>query len=77
MKFIITYLFCSYPYTFEENAVSHIARFFEDQSGGSNIEYGVVIAVVSLAAITIWGAMGSDLENGYMNLTNGLDDATG
>jgi len=52
-----------------------IATFIEDQSGATAIEYGLIAALVSVAAIGAMGAMGNSLGNIFNEVSSKLDDS--
>lgn len=57
-----------------------IKSFLRDESGATAIEYGLIAALVSVAAIGALGAMGESLGNmfGFVSeeLQNAVDQAT-
>ena len=50
-----------------------IASFLQDESGATAIEYGLIAALVSVAAITALSAMGSSLEQMFGKVANELN----
>ena len=52
-----------------------IRKFFSDDSGATAIEYGLIAALVSVAAITALGAMGNSLSNMFSFVGGELDTA--
>ncbi len=42
--------------------MTFITNFIEDQSGASSIEYAMVIALISTAAIGAFGTLGNSLD---------------
>lgn len=52
-----------------------IAKIFEDESGATAIEYGLIAALVSVAAITALGAMGDSLEKMFTAVKDELEKA--
>ena len=52
-----------------------ITNFIEDQSGASSIEYAMVIALVSTAAIGSFGTLGNTLDNTYSDVSSMLVEA--
>ena len=52
-----------------------IRQFFTDESGATAIEYGLIAALVSVAAITALQAMGNSLSDMFNSVSNELDDA--
>jgi pilus assembly protein Flp/PilA len=47
-------------------------RFFLDQSGATAIEYGLIAALISIAAVAIMGTLGNNLNNTFTNVANKL-----
>jgi pilus assembly protein Flp/PilA len=39
-----------------------IARFLKDESGSTAIEYGMLVALISIAALTMFTAVGTKLS---------------
>ena len=52
-----------------------IKRFIADESGATAIEYGLIAALVSVAAITALTAMGSSLQTIFTNVSTTLQGA--
>ncbi|WP_420348395.1 Flp family type IVb pilin [Pelagibius sp.] len=52
-----------------------IKSFLQDESGATAIEYGLIAALVSVAAIAALQAMGNSLENIFTIVSNELEDA--
>ena len=48
------------------------ARFLTDESGATAIEYGLIAALVSIAAITALQAMSGSIQNIYNTVKNAL-----
>lgn len=53
----------------------NIKTLLEDESGATAIEYGLIAALVSVAAITALSAMGSSLRNLFGTVSNTLQSA--
>ncbi len=49
--------------------------FLKDDSGATAIEYGLIAALVSVAAITALSAMGDSLVSIFENVSSSLDGA--
>jgi len=49
--------------------------FLSDESGATAIEYGLIAALVAVAAITALGAMGNSLSNLFNTVASELNDA--
>ena len=50
-------------------------EFVKDDSGATAIEYGLIAALVSVAAVTALTSVGSSLDNMFSNVSSTLDDA--
>jgi pilus assembly protein Flp/PilA len=50
-----------------------INRFLQDESGSNALEYGLIVALVSLAVVTGATAAGTALGTMFTNLGNRLD----
>ena len=53
-----------------------IREFLNDESGATAIEYGLIAALVSVAAITALSAMGDSLSAMFNAVSSELDTAT-
>ena len=51
------------------------AKFLKDESGATAIEYGLIAALISVAAITALQAMGGSLKNIFNTVKNSLATA--
>jgi pilus assembly protein Flp/PilA len=49
-----------------------IARFVNDESGATAIEYGLIAAGISLAIITVVNSLGSNLNTKFTSINNSL-----
>ncbi len=49
-----------------------IKRFYLDESGATAIEYGLIAALVSVAAISALTAMGNSLETMFGSVANSM-----
>ena len=52
-----------------------IKTLLMDESGATAIEYGLIAALVSVAAITALSAMGTSLRSLFGRVSNTLNDA--
>lgn len=52
-----------------------IKSFLNDESGATAIEYGLIAALISVAAIGALGAMGTELENMFDFVRAQLENA--
>ncbi len=55
---------------------SELTMFLNDESGATAIEYGLIAALVSVAAIGALTAMGSSLNTMFTAVSGALDTAT-
>ena len=56
--------------------MKRIKKFVDDESGATAIEYGLIAALVSVAAITALSAMGDSLSAMFTAVKSELDSAT-
>jgi pilus assembly protein Flp/PilA len=52
-------------------------RLFKDESGATMIEYGLIAALISVAAIVALTAMGGSLQTMFNTVSTALDTAVG
>ena len=57
--------------------MSFIKAFIKDESGATMIEYGLIAALVSVAAIIALQVLGTELKNIFNNVSGHLQSATG
>ena len=50
-------------------------QFIRDEDGATAIEYGLIAALIAVALITTLGALGSNLDNTFTKVSNGLANA--
>ncbi len=55
--------------------LTKLMRFLKDDSGATAIEYGLIAALVSVAAITALSAMGESLVTIFEEVSSKLDGA--
>ena len=48
------------------------SKFLRDESGATAIEYGLIAALIAIAAITAMSTLGNDLSNTFNNVANSL-----
>lgn len=53
-----------------------IRKFVRNESGATAIEYGLIAALVSVAAVGALGAMGTSLTDMFTAVSTQLDSAT-
>ena len=51
-------------------------HFYSDETGATAIEYGLIAALVSVAAIGALSAMGTSLQQMFEEVSSQLDNAT-
>ena len=49
------------------------ARFMKDESGATAIEYGLIAALIAVAAIVAMGAVGDGLNNTFTDVSTELN----
>lgn len=52
-----------------------IKRFIQDENGATAIEYGLIAALISVAAIVALNSLGTELKNTFNAITNTLGTA--
>ena len=52
-----------------------LISFFKDESGATAIEYGLIAALIAVAAITAMQSLGTELTNTFTNVQTELDAA--
>ena len=52
---------------------SIFARFLNDQSGATAIEYGLIAALISVVAVATLTAVGSKLNDKFTSVSGGLN----
>jgi len=55
--------------------IDTIKNFLSDESGATAIEYGLIAALVSVAAIAALGSLGNSLGVMFNSVANELSDA--
>lgn len=55
--------------------IKHVTKVLKDESGATAIEYGLIAALVSVAAIAALTAMGTSLETMFNRVSNELSGA--
>ncbi len=55
--------------------LTSIKQFYADESGATAIEYGLIAALVSVAAVTALTSMGDSLQTIFTNVSSSLDSA--
>ena len=49
-----------------------VARFAQDESGATAIEYGLIVALIAVVIITAVAAIGTKVNNGFGSVNTGL-----
>jgi pilus assembly protein Flp/PilA len=49
-----------------------VRKMFKDTKGATAIEYGLIAALIAVAAISAMGALGSQLSKTFGNVTTGM-----
>lgn len=52
-----------------------INKLFRDEQGATAIEYGLIAALIAIAAITAMGQLGEELETTFSTVSTELGDA--
>ena len=52
-----------------------LAKFKRDEEGATAIEYGLIAALIAVAAITAMTSLGQNLSNTFNKVNNELDGA--
>jgi len=55
--------------------MTNLKKFYADESGATAIEYGLIAALVSVAAITALQQMGSSLNQMFTTVSTSLQSA--
>ena len=55
--------------------MTKIQKFFEDESGATAIEYGLIAALVSVAAIAALQGMGASLSTMFQTVDSAMSNA--
>jgi len=55
--------------------IKTVERFFQDQSGATAIEYGLIAAGISVAIITVVNSLGTQLKSTFTTITTQLGNA--
>ena len=50
-----------------------IKKLFKNEEGATAIEYGLIAALIAVAAITAMSALGDNLSNTFNDVNNELD----
>ncbi len=54
-----------------------LTKLFKDESGATAIEYGLIAALIAIAAIVAMRALGTELDATFNQVTNALQETDG
>ncbi len=57
--------------------IAQFNTFIQDESGATAIEYGLIAALISVAAIAAMGALGDSLQTLFNTVAGELSNAAG
>jgi pilus assembly protein Flp/PilA len=55
-----------------ELSMQHIRNFLKNSKGATAIEYGLIAALIAIAAITAMSALGKKLNTTFTNVSNNM-----
>lgn len=55
--------------------LSLMQKLVRDESGATAIEYGLIAALIAVVIITVLKTVGTDLNNVFQSVANGLNTA--
>jgi len=55
--------------------MERIKNFFKDESGASAVEYGLLVALIAVALITVIGNLGGSIKGGFEKAGTAIDTA--
>jgi len=58
-----------------KNMKALVQKFFNDESGATMVEYAILVALISVAAIVIIAALGQKIEEVFTNVNTKLGAA--
>ena len=56
----------------KEINMQFIRKIFADKKGATAIEYGLIAALIAVAAITAMSSLGGNLKNTFNNVSNNM-----
>jgi pilus assembly protein Flp/PilA len=56
-----------------QNMKSLVSRFVQDQSGATAIEYGLIVALISVVCIVALTSVGTNLNAKFTSVANALN----
>jgi pilus assembly protein Flp/PilA len=69
------YQVCNNSSTTLDGVMNKVIEFARDESGATAIEYGLIAALVSVAAIGAMTSLGDSLGNIFTEVSTNLDDS--
>ena len=51
---------------------SNLARLLKDEDGATAIEYGLIAALIAVAAVTVFGTVGTNLTSVFSTVASDL-----
>jgi pilus assembly protein Flp/PilA len=61
----------------EEKAMEKIKRFFNDESGASMVEYGLLVALIAVVCILAVTSIGTNLSGKFDEVSTAVEGAGG
>ena len=55
--------------------IANFRRFLRDEDGATAIEYGLIAALIAVAAVTAMGLLGNELENVFTRVQEEMANA--
>ena len=52
------------------------SKFMTNEKGATSIEYGLIAALIAVAAITAMGGLGNQLENTFTTISSEMEEGT-
>jgi len=53
-----------------------VRKMFKNEEGATAIEYGLIAALIAVAAIVAMGQLGNTLSNTFTEVSNSMDTST-
>lgn len=53
-----------------------LMSFWKDEDGLTSVEYALLLALVAVAGIVAWGALGSGISDKVENVTTNIESGT-
>ena len=58
-----------------EKLVQQVKNFWNDEAGATAVEYGLLVALIAAAIVTIVGTLGGQINTAFTNVSNALTAA--